>query len=151
MGAEEIGSRETTDPGAHHHEIVALTGFERRAGRLPEGSVAQRVRDRIRALLAPAHPGERRRVHAASWRTLARYLSGVQPLEPPAGHDRPGAECSPIQKVSPADRAIHSQLAIARSVRPIALVIMCHQENSPVLETGPHPDEAASVMLDAWP
>ena len=111
--AKEVRRREPAEASAHHHQVVFLAGVDGRGGRRPEAAVPKLVGGGVGAFVAPAQPGEGRRV-------VARRLLGrvVQPLELEQGaaayEGGAGGEGHAVQEIPAADPAIHPEAEVAR-------------------------------------
>src|SRR5262249_55240524 len=122
----EVGRSEAADPPADHDEIVGFIGPFGVTGGLPETSVAQRVRDVERTVVAAAHPSERR------WIVAGRILREARRLDVPgqraqarSDHRRAYAQRDAIQKIATRDRTIHPQFAIALLLSFVVLHSRC--------------------------
>src|SRR5207237_2007771 len=110
---------------ANDDEIAARPWLQRLSRRPPEPRVAQRVRHVVRAIVAAAHPGERRWVVAGGVLREAGGRLQVEAGEPGARHQTGRADRDAVQEIAPRDDAIHPELSIARRMWFVSVRAQC--------------------------
>ena len=123
--AIEVRGREAADAAAHDDEVVGFARVLRRAGCVPEGTVAQGVRGIERAGMATAQSRERGGIVV---RRLLRIAVACGEQMP--GHE--GSACGhrhAVKEVAARDVALHSQFTVASVAQRASESAECSHRN----------------------
>src|SRR5579871_2332833 len=100
--AIEVRRGESADPSADNDQIVALTGINRRARRIPESAVPQCVRRIKRSWMTAAHSSQDRRIIGRRFFRLRIFAE-----QTPRHQCRTRRHRNAVQEVAAADLAVH--------------------------------------------
>ena len=128
--AIEIGRRQSADAASDDDEVVALGGFGRLGGGVPESVIAQRVCILVRRVVTAAQSGESGGIVTGTGGIFGREVVERGEQGRVRGEQRaPDTEADAVQEVATRDVAVHAEVTVVAAMAHACLRKLSRRES----------------------